>query len=221
MCCAQYFADGKTIQVVVISICDVFFVNWVFNLIIPWSNFFLFSFIISVIKKSSSKSFILFVMGKFSTWNLLSNLKTTSFQTHNVKKRAEMKNRPKVCNLVVSLPTQSPSGFWMFAINVCGKHAFLSNINIHFDRIPLENSYIRKLIENVLLDYLAAVVCGSVSVSRVCCFFVRLVRAAFSCWVQWFTGSQSTSQSRIVLRVHCIHTEYRQTFIDSNAFSAS
>lgn len=40
MCCAQYFADGKTIQVVVISICDVFFVNWVFNLIIPWSNFF-------------------------------------------------------------------------------------------------------------------------------------------------------------------------------------
>lgn len=95
-----------------------------------------------------------------------------------------MKNRPKVCNLVVSLPTQSPSGFWMFAINVCGKHAFLSNINIHFDRIPLENSYIRKLIENVLLDYLAAVVCGSVSVSRVCYFFVRLVRAAFSCWVQ-------------------------------------
>lgn len=111
-------------------------------------------------------------MGKFSTWNLLSNLKTTSFQTHNVKRRAEMKNRPKVCNLVVSLPTQSPSGFWMFAINVCGKHAFLSNINIHFDRIPLENSYIRKLIENVLLDYLAAVVCGSVSVSRVC-FFSR------------------------------------------------
>lgn len=54
MCCAQYFADGKTIQVVVISICDVFFVNWVFNLIIPWSNFFLFSFIISVIKKAAA-----------------------------------------------------------------------------------------------------------------------------------------------------------------------
>lgn len=112
--------------------------------------------------------------------------------------------------------------FAINAINVCGKHAFLSNINIHFDRIPLENSYIRELIENVLLDYLDAVVCGSVS--HVCFyyfFFVRLVRTAFSCWVQWFTGSQSTSQSRIILRVHCIHTEYRQTFIDSNAFSVS
>lgn len=52
--------------------------------------------------------------------------------------------------------------FAINAINVCGKHAFLSNINIHFDRIPLENSYIRELIENVLLDYLDAVVCGSV-----------------------------------------------------------